>query len=334
MGKRGTVCLLLGVSMLFGMQHASSAGTPAGTEIVNVANVTYDVGPTVGLQIASGPVVIKVAEILDLTVLWMDAVPVRVLPGATDEVLTFEVTNTGNGVDSYELAVDAALGGDQFDPLFQSIYLDTGDGVFDPATDTLYTQGVNDPELDANDAAGRQVTVFVLCDIPGDTLDTQLGHALLRATYNTGTGPRGTVLEDGGDGDTPLVIGDSGGTAADTGTYHVQNFEVAAVKAVEISHPDIPNLDAAIPGATLTYTIRILPSGEQTATDVVFSDPIPAQTTYAPGTLSLNGNGLTDGADGDAGDVGATTPGVVTVTLGQLTGTDGEQTIRFQVKVN
>ncbi|MEM1034615.1 MAG: isopeptide-forming domain-containing fimbrial protein [Myxococcota bacterium] len=64
------------------------------------------------------------------------------------------------------------------------------------------------------------------------------------------------------------------------------------------------------PGDTLEYTIDVVNQGTDTAVDVVLTDPIPAGTTYVPGSLEIlsgdPGPGvLTDVAGDDAGEFDA-----------------------------
>ena len=89
-----------------------------------------------------------------------------------------------------------------------------------------------------------------------------------------------------------------------------------------------------MPGATMTYNIGVSVTGPGTATGVVITDPIPANTTYTTGTLTRNAVSLTDVVDADAGDVGGTTPNTVTVDLGDLTAALPIQTISFEVIIN
>jgi uncharacterized repeat protein (TIGR01451 family) len=56
-------------------------------------------------------------------------------------------------------------------------------------------------------------------------------------------------------------------------------------------------------GETLTYRIAATNTGNTDATSVIITDAIPADTTYVPGSLKLDGVALTDAADGDAGEV-------------------------------
>ena len=51
-------------------------------------------------------------------------------------------------------------------------------------------------------------------------------------------------------------------------------------------------------------------------------------------TLRLNSAPLTDAGGDDSGDFGATTPGAVTVSLGDLTSVSPIQTITFDVTID
>ena len=130
-----------GVSMLALSTNAHAAGTLAGTDIVNVAEATYDDpggGPPV--TVPSNTVTIKVDELLDVTVVSSDPGDIATDPGATSQVTTYQVTNTGNGEEAFTLTADTAKGGDDFDTTFEQIVLDTnGNGVYDPGVDTVYT---------------------------------------------------------------------------------------------------------------------------------------------------------------------------------------------------
>jgi uncharacterized repeat protein (TIGR01451 family) len=267
--------------------------------------------------------------LLDVTVVWQDAAPVTVSPGDVDQVLTFSVTNTGNGTDSYSLAGLSTLGGDDFDPVLVGIYLDSNtNGAYDPGVDQQYVLGVNDPVL----AADSTTTVFLLNDIPGGLLDGDTGNSELTATSNTGTGVPGTVFAGAGDCGLDAVVGTSGGSDSDIGTYLVSSVVVSVVKSAVVADPF--GGTEPVPGAVITYTVVVTVTGTGTAEGVVVTDPIPAHTTYSPGTLTLNGGPLTDTADGDAGDVGDTTPGTVTVSLGDLVAGSPAQTVTFAVVID
>jgi len=316
-------------------QVALAAGTAAGTPITNQATANYTVGSTnytvgsTNYTENSNTTTTRVAEILNVDVVWQDAGNVTVIPGDTGRVLTFQVTNTGNGTDDYTLAGLSTLGGDDFDPTLVGIYLDSNsNGAYDSGTDAQYVSGTNDPALPAETA----VTVFVLNNIPGALSDGDLGNSQLTVTSNTGSGAPGTTVSNAGEGGTDAVVGTSGGSDADIGSYVVSALAVSVVKSVGIADPF--GGSEPVPGAVLTYTVTVSVVGTGTAQGLVITDPIPADTTYNAGTLNLNTGLLTDAADGDAGDVDGTTPGVVTVDLDDLTPASGIQTITFDVTIN
>ncbi len=144
----------------------------------------------------------------------------------------------------------------------------------------------------------------------------------------------------------------NGATSADltftTGgeTYYPQ----ALTFAVDVFEPslDVTKQGVDVDGGNLVvgdeieYTIDIENVGNDAADDVVLTDPIPADTTYVPGTLEIlsgaNAGSLTDATGDDQGDA----TGDVVIRLG--TGADatnggtigiGETTsVRFRVSID
>jgi uncharacterized repeat protein (TIGR01451 family) len=307
------------------MGSALAAGTPAGTLIENFATATYNVGPSTITE-TSNTVQTTVDERIEVDVTWIDATSVPVAPGDLSQVTTFEVTNLGNGTETITLGALSALGGDDFDPALVAIHLDTNtNGTYDPGTDLQYVATVNDPVL----LADETVTVFVLNNIPGTPLENDEGFTELTASSNTGTGLPGTVLPSAGDGGVDAVIGSTGGEDTDTGIYVISTVIVSVVKNAVINDP--LGGSSPIPGSVITYTIVVTVTGTGTASNLIITDDVPAATTYDMGTLSLNAGGLTDNADGDAGDV---TAGTVTVDLGNVAALSPIQTISFDVTIN
>lgn len=306
--------------------QAFAVGTPAGTAITNKATATYEVG-TQTVSKDSNTNTITVAEILNVTVTWQDAANVVVQPGDTNKALYFTVTNVGNGSDSYTLAgLSAGIGGDNFDPSLLDLYFDTNNnGVYNAGVDTQYIPGVNDPVI----AADGAIRILVLNNIPLGLLDGNLGNSRLTATSKTGTGAPGTVVAGAGEGGTDAVVGSSGGDDAKLGTYVVSNVVVTITKTSAVLDPF--GGTEPVPGAVVTYTISVVVAGSGTAANMVITDAIPAGTSYNNNTLTLNTLPLTDGADADEGDVGATTPGVARVRLGNLTSASPQQNITFKV---
>jgi uncharacterized repeat protein (TIGR01451 family) len=325
------VAVVLSLVFFFSAIDAHALGTPAGTTINNKATVNYTMG-AINYSLISNTNTLRVDEVLNNTVTWQDALPgVTVSPGQTNQVLTMKLTNTGNGVDTYTLsAISTQVTGTDFLPVSVTIYLDTnGDKTYTPGTDQLYVPGTNDPTL----LADQSLTLFVLSNIPSTGLvDGQKGNVQLTATSQTGTGAPGAVLSGKGPGGTDAVVGLSGGSSSRTGTYVDSSITVNVNKTVVV----MDQLGGSQPmtGATVRYTLTVTATGSGTAMNVVITDPIPTNTTYKPGTLKLNSALLTDAADVDAGDVGGTTAGTVTVMLGNLTSASPTYIITFDVKIN
>lgn len=304
-------------------QSAFALGVTAGTDITNTATASYTVGAT-ALTASSNSTSTLVNELLDLTIVGQDAgSQVTVSSGAVEQVQTYEVTNTGNGTDSYSFSA-ANQTGDDFDTVSSLIYLDDGDGIFNPLLDTLL-DGSNDPAL----AADAAITVFVVSEIPAALADGTIAAIDLVADSNTAVGAAGTVVAGAGELGTDVIIGVSGGTATATEDYIVSGVAVALLKSAVISGPAGTD---PVPGSTISYSIAVTVTGAGTATAVVISDPIPVDTTYVTSSLALDAVLLSDAADADAGDVGATVANTVTVNMGDLTA--GTQTITFDVTIN
>jgi len=90
----------------------------------------------------------------------------------------------------------------------------------------------------------------------------------------------------------------------------------------DTEHPEV--------GDTLRYTIQTKNTVENSlVNNLVISDMIPEGLAYVPGSLTVDGQAVTDGADDDAGDV---TDGKVTGHFGDVLDTDTHQ-IEFLVTV-
>jgi uncharacterized repeat protein (TIGR01451 family) len=128
------------------------------------------------------------------------------------------------------------------------------------------------------------------------------------------------------------VAGTTGGDAVLFGEYFVSDVQLTAVKSQNIV--DQFTGSRPLPGARINYQIVVAAGGSGTATAAAVSDLIPANTTYVAGSLRLNGAALSDTAGDDAGTFVATPAPEVRVTLGDLTGASGPQTIEFAVTIN
>jgi len=320
---------IAGIATLAAPYAVHAAGTPAGTNIQNTAEVSYTVGAST-LTASSNTSTIRVAEILD-AVLTLASATVQVSPGASAEELVFTLTNTGNGTETFNLtALSAGIVADDFDPTLASpaIYFDSDNSGDFSGSDVAYSAGVNDPTL-ARDASIR---LFVVNNIPNTAVNGNRGRSQLTAAAATGTGLQGTSFGLTGDGGVEAVAGTTGGDAVLFGEYLVADVALSAVKSQTI----LDQFGGArpLPGARINYQIVVTRTGSGTATAAALNDLIPANTTYVAGSLQLNGATLTDTADGDAGAFVSAPAPEVRVTLGNLTGASGAQTVQFAVTIN
>lgn len=311
---------------------AHAAGTAAGSSITNTATATFtDPGGT-PVTVPSNTSSLQVDEILDVTVVSNDAGNVAVTTPDADAVLTFTVTNIGNGPEAFALSVNAAVLGDDFDPANTRIYLDANaNGTFEAGSDTLYVPGTSpDPVLAAD---GTQV-VFVVSDIPSGLVNTNLGLVSLTAEALTvratpGADAPGTTFAGQGALGSDAVVGSTQADGSAQRGYVVAQVATTFTKSQAVVNDPVFGTNA-VPGATITYTLELVATGSGSLTGAAITDPVPAGTTYVPGSLTLNSVSLTDLADADAGSVAA---GTVTVNLGTVTA-PATNTVTFQVTIN
>lgn len=301
---------------------AHAGGVKAGTLIENTASATYDGGAGL-VTIPSNTITVKVDELLDVTVTSRDSGPVSAAPGSA--VLTFELTNTGNGPEAYTLTANPAVAGNDFDTTVNGIAVDTnGNGVYDPGVDQMLTG----PATTAAIAADASLTVFVLVTIPGGVADGDQSDVSLLAEAVTGTGAPGTAFAGQGAGGGNAIVGSTGANATATGSLSVGITDVDLIKSATVLDPF--GGTGIVPGATITYAIRAEVRGSGSVSDLVVTDAAPADTTYVAGSLKLDGATLTDAADADAGRFG--TSGI-SVDLGTVSG-GSSRTVTFQVTID
>lgn len=307
----------------FAATPALAAGTRAGTTISNTATASFDTGA--GTQnINSNTVDMLVDELLNVTVASNNPADVTTTPGATNQLLSFTITNTGNGVESFSLVPNAGVGGDNYDPAVTSIVIDDGDNIYEPGIDVVYVPGSNDPVLNP-DAA---VTIFVLNTTPGTAVDGNRGIVALVASARTGTGAAGTTFAGQGEGGGDAVVGLTGASGQDDGAFIVASANVALVKSAAIADP--LGGSEPIPGAIITYTITATISGTGSVNGLVISDTVPANTTYVPESITLGGTPRTDANDADEARINA---GQVVVSLGTISG-GNIRTVTFRTTIN
>lgn len=312
-----TIVKLLALAVLSaaGTQVAWADGTTAGTSISNKATVNYTIGTTPQTPINSNgdtDTTFVVDRKVNVTMTAGTAVAVNA--GATQQMLTFEVTNSSNATLDFALSADNGTS-DDGDILTSSIkiFVDDGDDAYDAGDVEQLTLG----DLLADESR----TVFVFVDIPAsagntDSLDVVLtASAIEPASPPAGKNAGDPVTADDAIADTATlqtVFADGAGASDNAnegdfsaaGTFTVSAPTIGVTKSFTvISDPVTTAMGGAnpkaIPGAVIQYCITVSNTGGGAAADVKVDDPIPGSTTYVDGSIRV-------GTDCDYGDGGNT----------------------------
>lgn len=331
---------LLALSSVGALQSAYAVGTPSGTTISNQATVDYSVGGVNQTQITSAAASFVVDSRIDLTVTEVSGNATQTTPGQNNVVAAFQVTNSGNSTQGYQLAVVNETGTILFTQTDNQnvnnlrVFVDSnGNNAYDAGADTA----ANVDSL-ATDADGESVTVFVLADIPVAATDNQYANVRLTAIAAVAGTNGGTLATQTAGADNPAVVdivfADAGRDATESAAdqYEIRSAALAAAKTTAlISDPFNGTTNPkSIPGAVVEYTIVVTNSSTTTAANgVVVTDNIPADTTFVPGSITLNGAPLPD----TNFDPGPPTARVI-VTAGAVAANGGTATVTFRVTIN
>lgn len=324
-GKNPARSALLAASTLalgVASQAAHAAGVAAGTLIQNTASATYTSG-TAGGSVSSNTVTIKVDELLDVAVAGLTTTPLAT--GAASAVLEYNVTNTGNGPEAFNLSVNPTVAGNNFDAVLQSVVIDSnGNGTYEPGVDTVLPVGSPTPSIAADDS----LKVFVIVALPAGAVDGQTSQVRLTADAATGTGTPGTAFAGQGQGGGDAVVGASGASASGLDALIASLASVSVSKSAVVLDPF--GGTKIVPGSVVTYTLVATVSGTGQVNGLHVTDSFPSGTTYQPGTLKLDSAALSDASDSDEGV--ATGTGI-DVNLGTVSG-GSTKTVKFDVKIN
>lgn len=276
--------------MLLGVGGLYAAGTPANTQVTNTVELAYWVGGVEQTQIdANDTDGFVVDKIIDFT-LTHDDTPrhLVVVPGATDQVRIFTLTNTGNAVQDFTLLATNLTGSEVLDGKTDTKDASNFEYSLDSSSWNSTPPTINDLAVDTN------VTIYVRSDIPaaptaenGDIINIQLEATAVQ----NGTTDIEVATGAADDKDTvDTVLGEGEGITAEGNTeydaqfsawagYEVQSAALAVTKtSCVISDPvnDTTN-PKRIPGAVLRYQIQIENTGTSNATDVSVVDTISSE---------------------------------------------------------
>lgn len=305
--------------------ESMAAGTLAGTSIENQATVTYDAGAGT-VSASSGIVTVEVQELINATIISQDSGNVSVSSPQTDAYLKFQLTNTGNGTEAFEISQQNLTGSDDFDATFSSGYIDDGDGIFEPGTDDVVYNNATPPSISPDASIVIWVASTIPSSIPdGDTAEVQVKALSKTFSDDAQTSPSaGDVVNNQGDSSTDAVMGTSGANADDEATFVVSAIDVAVAKMVSAVRDNLGGGSGTqpVPGAEVDYTLTVTVTGTGDADNISVSDPLPTELKLKDGISGVIRVGGVDetatSADSDGTSYDANT-NTITVDLGTVT---------------
>lgn len=326
--RRSSSILLFGVLLAFILPvSARAAGTPADTDINNMATINYSVSGGSTITIESSPTgnttigagngtatMFEVDRKVDLTVTRVAGSYTDVPANGDNVVLTYTVANTGNATLDFGLetlnmvtgSADPYGGTDGLDVNVVGVFVDSDgpgsiDGSYVPG-DHSYDTSDTDTTID-NLPQDQMINVYVVVDIPDTAANGQVAVMLLRAT---GLEPDGSTLTETSGGDTidavDTVFADDdadgegtddiarNGRDIDTDAFRIQAAGLTATKTSEVvSDPfNLTSNPKAIPGATVAYTITIANAdGVSSAAGVTITDDLSALVSGSPSLMAF-----------------------------------------------
>jgi uncharacterized repeat protein (TIGR01451 family) len=300
--------------------NANAKGVEAGTDITNIATLEYQIDGTTH-NVVSNSVVDRVDQLIDVNVVWQDTAPILVESGEGGRILTYKLTNTGNGKDTFTLNYISEPTSD-FSINNPRIYIDSNNnGIYDGG-DLL----ASDIALDSDGSS----VLFLVSDIPATTLNdgSQSKNTIEAISKTGGSGATGTVHIGAGISGVDAVDSFNGGRSKVTGIYEINSVNVKLIKSTSTNTSDI------FTGTIITYTILVKLEGIGSVDTLVVSDTIPPGTSYIAGSLKLDGASLSDTSDSD---IGSFISNEILVNLGNVSQSSTVQyskSITFQVRID
>lgn len=290
--------LLLAVSISM-TSAVYSAGTAAGTAIQNQVEVSYQIGSDPdAVYIQRAAHTFKVSELIRSNVSALEPQGIGASTPATNAVLSFQVTNTGNGNEPFLLTTVEGLA-DQFKPVVTGLWIESNGQPGWQPDDTLYQQSSGGLPLDAD----QSETIYVVSDIPANLDDESRSDVALvstSGTLNASSKLMGEGLDGLGDGGIEAVVAQNNARHQDSTHYMVSTVKLDVEKTI-LSIKDPYGSELSMPGSEVTYKIRLVASGSGTADNLVIDDAVPESMAYKMNSLTQNGEPLSDRDDSDIG---------------------------------
>ena len=255
------------------------AATAAGQAIKNIATVTYTDAAGNTYSADSNEAIVTVAQVYSATI-GVDN-DKSAAPGET-VYLPYELSNTGNGTDVFDVAVVDGATGSNLASAARTVYLDSnGNGLPDDGEVPVTSLSID---------AGQSADLVVALQMPPGATAGQIAGVTLTARAQNGTGGFvDTSVDD---------LSPSNGRDGLEGSVEsrVTITEDAVLLLTKTSSHDTAN-------NRITYEISVTNTGQTPAQNVVLFDGIPAGTVIArnAGVPIVSDSGLlTSNSDVDA----------------------------------
>jgi trimeric autotransporter adhesin len=274
MFRRGLAVVLFALFSMMLMLGTAHAAPAAGTVIGNQAAATYTDASGTARTSTSNTVTTTVAQVASFT---LTATQSKIAAAGSTVYFPHTLTNTGNGTDTFNLAVTSPTGTGMEVTGFQLFPDANGDGIPDTGSVAITSTGAL--------AAGAIFQFVAVATVPATAVNGNADTLTVTAVDTFAT-PAPTQTNT----DTVTVTG-----AAVVSLTKSQSLSTGAPSAATCT-------TLVTTGCSyITYTLTYTNNGNATATAVTLGDLIPAGTTYVPGSGLWSGSAtaLTDAAGGD-----------------------------------
>ena len=286
---------LIAVAMTSALSVPALAETTSGVVINNTATLTYEVAGNAQQQVQD-----SVDFSVDRKVIFtVDTPTPAAIASATlgsQQVITYTLHNSSNAELDFNLSVtdlntgEIAYTGLAADstplapaPVTYQLFLDDGDGVFNPADAAINTTVQLAQDDDAAGGTDDAVIHVVITPTIGND-GAVFAHELSATALETDgvTALVNNAADPWNQNVVQTIIENNTAVRADRGAVSVASATLALTKTVAVvSDPFGSAVPKAVPGSVLRYTITVVNSGSQNATNVVISDDVPAEFDIA-----------------------------------------------------
>lgn len=351
---------ILALGYLSFSSYAFAGGTAAGTTVDTDFTIDYQIGSTNQTQITGSSASFMIGRKIDLT-MSEDNASVNVTPNASGQVMTFTLTNNGNGTQGYRITTDVDdTSGSIINGSVQT-YIEDGTTVgFQSGEDTLYSNNATSIGDLAPDASKK---IYVVATIRADAASGETATiSLIATTTNAGsdtitTSDSGTAWS-AGSAQTAFNDGDGAGSFETTqdGKHAASSNYSVGTATLSVEQDILPLYDydptpvanecrdfavgsavtnaKILPAGCVHFTYRLLNTGNTAASNVVWTIQLPPELTFA-GELAAeetaNDAACTRAA---GGNFNTGTPTALVCNITTLPATNGQVEVMFRAMVD